>query len=134
MHQKNMDTPCSLSINALSNNINMAACHYACVDGCSNRLTVNGLLYITEIWQLCHRCVAIFSRGCWCGMIPCVQHSDTDMTHCIVTITHITDTWLPLPHYHTSNCHAQNDYSLDIYTPRCVGNDMSFDYSDHQMT
>jgi len=37
MHQKNMDTLCSISINALSN-INMGACHYACVDGRSNKL------------------------------------------------------------------------------------------------
>jgi hypothetical protein len=37
MHQENIDTPCSISISALSNNINIAACHYACVDAPTNR-------------------------------------------------------------------------------------------------
>jgi len=123
-HQKNVDTPCSISINELSNNINTAACHYTCVDGCSNKLTVNGLPYITEIWLLCCQCVDIFSRGCWCGIISYLHHSDRHDPLHMVSVTHTIDTWLILPHYHTLNCEAQNDYTLDIYTPHCVGNDV----------
>jgi len=69
----------------------------------------------------------------WNDFLCTAQRHRHDPLH-TVNVTHITDTWLPLPHYHTLNCHAQNNYSLDIYTPQCVGNDMSFDYSDDQMT
>jgi hypothetical protein len=66
-------------------------------------------------------------------MISYVHHSETDPLH-MVNVKDITDTWLLLPYYHTLKCHAQNDYSLDKCTLHCVGNDMSFNYSDHQMT
>lgn len=69
----------------------------------------------------------------WNDFLSTPQWHRHDPLH-TVSVTHITDTWLVLPHYHTLNCHAQNDYNLDIYTPHCVDNDMSFDYSNHQMT
>ena len=110
MHQKNMDTLFSIFINALSYKINMTAGHYACVDGCSKKLTVNGLLYITEIWPLHCQSADVFSHGCWYGMISYVHHSDTEMT---VNVTHTTDTWLPMPHYQR---HLHGMVTVGIHT------------------
>jgi len=101
MHQKNVDTLCSISINALSSNINMAACHYACVDGCSNKLTVNGFLHHRNMAAMLPVCCRLLTwLLVWNDFLCALQWYRHVPLH-TVNVTHITDTWLPLSQYHT---------------------------------